>query len=345
MADVKKQIFVWFGENDFAIHEQIRAWIDLFSKKYGSLNISSFDALDHGFSNVELARQIKNALQVDSLFGMNKLVILKNFLPLKTANKRFKIGEEVLEQIAGSFEKLSETFFIVFAQNETPAVTSTIFKAIKKQEKNGKAEVKEFEMPKGRELAKWASQRAKKFGAEMRPDAAEYLCAMVGNDLWQIANETAKLASYCLSTGEIGVGRQIEKADVQLLVKTGGNENIFQLLDAISNQDKRRAATLFQQQLSDGAEEMYLFFMIAKQARQMLEAKLIVEKEPHISWDELSRRMKVHPFVAKKTLEQIKKFDVDRLKELYAKLATIDRDLKTKNISFELLFGVLISEL
>ena len=338
MAEMKKQIFVWLGDNDFAVHEQINIWIELFTKKHGGLNISVFDALDNGLGRDELARQVKNALQVDSLFGMNKLVIFKNFLPVKSVGKRIKVSEDLLDQIAESFDKLSETFFIIFSQNDAPAATSGIFKALKKEEKIGRAEIKEFEAPKGRELMKWVAQRAKKFGAEIAEDAAEYLCAAAGGDLWQIANETAKLANYC-------AGRKIEKADARLLVKSGSNENIFQLLDAFATRDKRRAAVLFEQQLNDGAEEMWLFFMIAKQVRQMLEAKLIVENEPYMTADVLSKRMKLHPFVAKKTLEQIKRFDVSKLKELYSRLAAIDRDLKTKNIEFELLFGLLLSDL
>ncbi|MFH0814904.1 MAG: DNA polymerase III subunit delta [Candidatus Falkowbacteria bacterium] len=341
MADAKKQIFLWHGDNDFAIHEQIRFWIDAFSKKHGALNIARFDALE--FKD-DFARQIKNALQVDSLFGMNKLVVFENFLPMKNVKKKSKISEEILQQIADSFGKLSETFFIVFVQTESPSTTSAIFKTLQKLEKIGRVEIQEFDLPKGRELTNWVVQRVKKLHCEIKNDAAEYLCAIVGADLWQLANEIAKLANYCAGS-HCEAGREIKKEDVQLLTKAGGGETIFKLLDAISIRDRRAAAQLFEQQLADGAEEMYLFFMIAKQVRQLLEAKLMVEKDPRITADVLSKQMKLHPFVAKKTLQQAHNFDLKKIKEIYSRLASIDRDLKTKNISFELLFEVLLSEI
>lgn len=344
MADAKKQIFLWHGDNDFAIHEQIRFWIDAFSKKHGALNITKFDALEMAAGKDDLSRQIKNALQVDSLFGMNKLVVFEDFLPAslpakqaKIARKKSKIDEEILQQIIDSFGKLSETFFIVFAQTQSFAATSAIFKALQKLEKIGSVEMCEFSLPKGRDLTNWVVQRVKKINCAIKNDAAEYLCAIVGADLWQLVNEIAKLVSYC-------AGREIKKEDVQLLTKAGGSETIFKLLDAISIRDRRAAAQLFEQQLADGAEEMYLFFMIAKQARQLLEAKLMIEKDPRITADILSKQMKLHPFVAKKTLQQAQNFDLLKLKELYSKLASIDRDLKTKNISFELSFEILLGE-
>ncbi|MBI5254679.1 DNA polymerase III subunit delta [Candidatus Falkowbacteria bacterium] len=338
MADVKKQIFLWFGDNDFAIHEQIRFWIDAFSKKHGALNIARFDALEITSNKDELSRQIKNALQVNSLFGMNKLVVFKDFLPTKIERRKSKIDADILQYIADSFGKLSETFFIVFTQTEMPATTSAIFKTLQKLEKEGQVEIQEFVLPKSRDLTFWVVQRVKKLRCDIKTDAAEYLCAIVGADLWQMANEIAKLGNYCS-------GQTIEKSDVKLLVRAGGQENIFKLLDAISARDKCAAAKLFDQQLADGAEEMYLFFMIAKQVRQLLEAKLMIENNPQVTADVLSQQMKLHPFVAKKMLQQAQNFDLKKLKEIYSRLAGIDVDLKTKNISFELLFEVLLSEI
>ena len=82
MAKTKKQIFLWFGDNDYEISQQTKKWVNAFEKKYSNLNITKFDFIENK-GNKNFIIDLKNALQVDSLFGANKFIILKDFLEAK----------------------------------------------------------------------------------------------------------------------------------------------------------------------------------------------------------------------------------------------------------------------
>jgi len=74
-----QQIFLWHGGNDYAIQKKLAQWIAQFRKKYTGLNIVKLDALDFAKNLDGLVAELKDGFQVNSLFGSNKLIILRNF--------------------------------------------------------------------------------------------------------------------------------------------------------------------------------------------------------------------------------------------------------------------------
>ncbi len=123
MAENTKQIFFWYGANDYEIYEQLQRWTNVFVQKYSGLNISKFDYQDKGNKD-DLLRDIKNALQVNSLFGNNKMVVLKNFLDIK-------LNKEIQELLIDSLGKIKDSFFVIFIEADKPDARGKLFKEIK----------------------------------------------------------------------------------------------------------------------------------------------------------------------------------------------------------------------
>lgn len=329
MTDTKKQIFLWFGENDYEIFQQIRAWTEIFEKKYSGLNISSFDLAAPGGKD-QLQKDLKNALQVNSLFGNNKLIILKNFLTPK-------LDKDCQELILSALEKLTEGFFVVFVQKDKPDARGKLYKEVQKLVKKGNAEVKEYKLPQGNDLIKWVLKKAEEEQIEFASEAINLLIASVGNDLWQLSVEIKKLANY-------KKGNKVLTEDVDLLVKGKYNDDIFQLMDALSDKDKKRALKLFHDQLDSGANEIYLLTMLIRQFRIFWQVKELIEVN-NISPDQVARELGIHPFVAKKAVYHLRKFTLGELKEIYTKLLEFEIKMKTTKVNFELLFGLLVAKL
>lgn len=332
MPDAKaKQIFLWFGPNDFEIHEKISQWRALFEKKYSGLNLLLFDLTEAG-AREKIATELKNALQVNSLFGSNKLILLKDFLPANA-----KLPDEVKELLTAELKRLSPGYFVVFYQNEKPDERGVICKTIRALQKQGKAEAQEFILLAPGDLPRWVANRAKKHGANFSPEAVHALVALAGADLWQIDCEVRKLAHF-KNGAVIGV------ADVNEMVKGKYNEDIFQLMDAISAQDKKKALKLFRDQLATGAEDMYLLTMLVRQFRifwQILEAG----KGGGVGSDALARELGLHPYVVKKSLQYARNFSLPQVKKIYRRLLDCEVGIKMKNINFELLFDLLVAEM
>jgi len=326
MAENQKQLFLWFGANDYEIFEQVKRWSEVFSKKYSGLNIVKFDYKEKGNKD-ELLKDIKNALQVNSLFGNNKLVILRNFLDIK-------INKDLQELLMSSIDKLADGFFAIFIEDDKPDARGKLFKAINDLAKKKIAEVKEYLLPRNQDLIAWVKKAAEKEGALFNPKALELLIAMVGNDLWQLDAEIKKLANYKKN-------QEITAADVDLLIKGKFNDDIFQLMDAIGTKNRVKALKLFQDQIDSGANDVYLLTMLERQFRINLQIKESLSNG-NLSANELASELHMHPFVVQKTMQQCGKFSLAELKEIYNKLLDFEIKLKTTKINFELMFDLMI---
>ncbi|NQT49816.1 DNA polymerase III subunit delta, partial [Candidatus Kuenenbacteria bacterium] len=171
----------------------------------------------------------------------------------------------------------------------------------------------------------------------LSPEAVNLLAAMIGSDLWQLDREIHKLANY-------KKGEKVTTEDINLMVKGKYNDDIFQLMDAISDRDKKRILELFQDQLESGASELYLLTMLIRQFRIFWQIKELVDTQS-MSSDLVARELKMHPYVAKKSMYYIKNFELDQLRKIYQRLLDFEIKIKTKSIKFEVLFDLLVAEL
>jgi len=343
------QIYCWYGDNDFAIFEQVKKWREMFAQKYSALNVVSFDREEANVT--DLVQALKNAMRVDSLFGSEKLIILRNFLQpekkekktdeeSKTKDKKEKAEprDEAADALVELLDKFSGDFFIVFIQIGQPDGRRALFLKLKKLAATGRAEIKEFKSPRGFEFKQLIRQIIEKKKARFDDSAIELLMATVGNGLWQINQEIEKLIHY--RQGEI-----VRREDVDFLVKGKFNDNIFALMDEIGAGQKSRALELLHDQLDNGVNEIYLLAMLTRQIRLLIIAHDLVTTYGIKDKNELARRMKVHPFVAQKVLVQTKQFSREQLESLYRSLLVIDTSLKSDNVDARLLFDRFIAGL
>jgi len=326
MAETIKQIFFWYGANDYEVYEQLQRWTQVFVKKYSGLNISKFDYQDKGNKD-ELLKDIKNALQVNSLFGNNKLVVLKNFLDIK-------LNKEIQDLLIDSMGKVKEGFFVVFIEVDKPDARGKLFKELKSLEKKSLVEIKEYVLPRNQDLVAWVKKKAQGEKAVFNQKALDLLIAMVGNDLWQLDTEIRKLAAY-------KKGAEITSEDVELLVKGKFNDDIFQLMDAIGTKNRAKALKLFQDQIDSGANDVYLLTMLERQFRINLQIKEALNERSLLA-NQLASELGMHPFVVQKTMQQCQNFSLPQLKEIYKNLLDFEIKLKTTKINFELLFDLMI---
>jgi DNA polymerase-3 subunit delta len=98
------------------------------------------------------------------------------------------------------------------------------------------------------------------------------------------------------------------------------------------------------QHLEKGADPFYLFSMLVYQARNMLK---IADLKDNFDYPEreIIRASQMHPFVVRKSLNQIRNFSFAKLAKLYQKLSQLDVMMKTGKIEAELALDKFIGEL
>lgn len=177
------------------------------------------------------------------------------------------------------------------------------------------------------ESANWVKKQTALRGGKISAKAAELLVGLVGSDGWQVNNELAKLLSYKTAGKLTQSGSEIETEDVKNLVRGNFSENIFALTDALSVKNKSLAVKLLDEQIEAGLSDGYLLNMFVRQFRILLQIKQALESG--LSQRQIAGKLKLHPFVAQKGVEQARHFTLFILKNILSRLAKIDYEVKS----------------
>ncbi len=290
-------IIFLYGPDSYRSRQKLNEIIEHYKKTHQTgLNLKQFEGKDLDLQD------LKNELQITPMFQEKKLLVLNNVF----INKNFK--EEFLKN--SSRLAKSENIIIFYEDKEVPSADS-LFKFLKKE-----AKTQEFSTLAPQQLRNWLKKEFAQYRAEIDPRAVDRLIEFVGNDLWQLGNEVKKLAAFKKN-------KKIEVKDVELLVKSKIETDIFKTIDAIALKRKKQALNLLHQHLEKGDSPAYLLSMINYQFRNILAIKDLLEKGQPLS------RAKLHPFVMKKSYQQAQQFSLGELKKIYRKIFEADYSIKT----------------
>lgn len=351
-------IYLYYGDDDFTMTEKINKEKKSFEKKGGGFNIYEIDWDNQSISKDEKLSKLKDGLSAGSLFSSEKLIIVKNCLfPSGSKKKNNTDNQEEINKKKGESEKdelilkyfknLQEEVKIFFIEDGTDKRKKT-YKELVKYEQAGLAKIKEFIVPAGLDFKKWLKRRIEKAGGKINQETLEVFSISLGQglalkekggkinqayNLWEANNEIDKLVSYC-------EGREIEKADLKLLVKSKVDMNIFNLIDALSSRNKNKALLLLNEQLEMGLNENYILSMFVYQFRNLLKVKSLLEQ--NLSNQEIVAKTKLHPFVVQKSIQQSQKFEIQTLKKIYKKILDADSAMKTGKMNGAMILDLII---
>lgn len=288
----------FYGEDDFSLKQEVSRWRDAFVEKFGDTNLIEFTGEDLSAGKANLA-ELKSMISSMPFLSEKRLLILKNCLKVP----------ELVEAV----REIPEHSIVLIEEGGEPDKRTSAFKFL-----STNANVKLFLKPKGAQLNGWISRRSR-----ISSDAAAYLASVVGDNLWALENELQKLSLYA---GE----KEITIDMIDELVCGNVQASIFELTDKLSAKDNRGALKAIQKLEDRGEEAGFIFAMIVRQFRLMLEVKSLLEMRMTPAM--IASRMKVHPFVITNVSRQCKNFTFKQLRNILEKFLEIDRKLKTGGI-------------
>lgn len=300
----KPNLVFMYGEDTFSLRNELKRWKKAFIAKYDDMNL---EELDGAKTPIET---ISSAITAMPFMSDRRLVILKDFLASKKADDQKKI--------IPLLEKLSDETVFVIAENSVPDKRMSAFKKLSKE-----ATVKVFNKPEGAQLTSWLVQRFHAHGGKIDYRTATYLISAAGNDLWKLENEAQKLSLFAKD-------QAVTPEMIDQLVVGSIEQSIFTLTDQLAKKDSKGALLTMRKLQANGQEGPYLFAMIARQFRLMLEIKALMEQR--MPQPAIASKMKVHPYVVKTTANQCRNFTHKQLRSALRKLLEIDRRLKTGRI-------------
>lgn len=232
------------------------------------------------------------------------------------------------DDLAEYMSQVPESTCFVFVEEEVDK-RSKLFKAASRA-----GSAVEFETPKEDMLVRWILGRIQREGKKITQSVMQLFLSKTGSDMENIDKELEKLICYTLDKTEISA------ADVEAIC-TGQTENkIFEMIDAISAKNQKKALDLYYDLLALKEAPMRILFLIARQFQNLLLIKSMSAKGyPAVS---IAKTAGMPSFAVQKNLRQAGAFKINQLKEAIEDCGQAEEDVKTGRMADQLAVEILI---
>jgi DNA polymerase-3 subunit delta len=330
MPSPTPRYYVLHGEDELTCKETLK---DLQSRlgppELAALNTTVFDD-----ANVTLG-EIQNACDTIPFMAERRMVIVRGLLSrLMAAKKGDPEGwkKRYLEQLGAYLPLLPESTRLVFVDPNQLPNRHPILRQAREDEFGYE---RAFAPPK--DLVQWVRQRAREKGGDLTTQGAVALVQSVGADQRLLDQELDKLLAY------VNFERPANGQDVTLLVPYAQEAVIFDAVDALGQRDGVKAAKLIHNLLDHGNDPRYLFAMIVRQFRLLIQVKELTLEG--MDPPTISKRIKLHPYPTGKLYAQARNFSMDQLERVHQRLLEIDLQVKTSRIDQVVALDLLIAGL
>lgn len=232
------------------------------------------------------------------------------------------------DDLAEYMSQVPESTCFVFVEEEVDK-RSKLFEAASRA-----GSAVEFETPKEDMLVRWILGRIQREGKKITQSVMQLFLSKTGSDMENIDKELEKLICYTLDKTEISA------ADVEAIC-TGQTENkIFEMIDAISARNQKKALDLYYDLLALKEAPMRILFLIARQFQNLLLIKSMSAKGyPAVS---IAKTAGMPSFAVQKNLRQAGAFKINQLKEAIEDCGQAEEDVKTGRMADQLAVELLI---
>ena len=312
-----------YGEDTFRSRQYLQEQVEKFKKARDpqGYNVVFLDA-----QKCEPGKIVSEILATPFL-AEKRLVVVENILSI--SDKEFL--QQLIDRIKNN--KIPESNIVIFWQGEKLGKVKEIkdLHALLSKEKY----VQEFSLLVGSQLANFIISESKKRGVKISSIAVNYLAQNIAGDIWFLNSLLYQLMAY-------GKDKEIQIADVNLFLDEKVDDNIFNMVEAIVSGNKKQAYKLITEQRRLGEDDFKLFGLIVWQFRILLQMRSAFEQQESVSSEAMSKVLGLHPFVVKKNLSLVKKYNKKQLTNIYDQLLKMDFKAKTGQADLGLMLDLLI---
>jgi DNA polymerase-3 subunit delta len=280
--------------------------------------------------------ELINAANALPFLGEQRLTIVDGLLTRLASAKgkgAGKANKEFVEGLVMFLPTLAPSSLLVFSEEGSLDDDHPVLRAAQAHKDN--VTVRLFARLGEMDLRKWLTERAKRKGGSLSPDAIEALVATGEPDLRLLDQELEKLVTYAGN-------RAITRADVQLLVHATRTVDVFAMVDALGQRNGRKAIEQFHALVDEGEPAPRLLFMITRQFRLLLQAKDLTEQRA--TMPDMMKALAAPRFVVDKMIAQARQFTLPQLEHIYWRLLETDQSIKTGQLDAVLAVDMLIAE-
>lgn len=315
MEDIKngqfKKVYLLTGEEVYLRNQYKKRLRNALLDPEDTMNASAFEG--KGIN----PREIIDLAETMPFFAERRVILIEDSGFAKNA------CPELAEYIPG----IPESTCLILVESEVDK-RGKLYKNIKNV-----GRIVEFKRQDERTLARWVLGTLKKEGKNITEETMHVFLGRTGSDMENIEKELEKLLCYTL-------GRDIiTAADVEAVCTEQTENRIFDMVQAITEKDQRKALDLYADLLAMKEPPMRILFLITRQFNQLLQLKSLAGQG--LDKSELAKKAGVPPFALGKYQAQCRKFTSAQLRQAVEDCVATEEQVKTgqmdDQISVELL--------
>ena len=281
----------------------------------------------------ETAKDIIEACNTFSMLSERRIVWADRFAPLRSGNVR-GFGTEELKILENYIREPNAGTILIFSE-ENPEAKSELVKLLKKESRCYCFD--QLDLP---AIRAFILKRFKEAGMEIEIEKIQKIIEQSGyfhkESQYRILNLVHDIEKMVAYSG----GEYLTEEDIAAVLDGDMDKFIFDLLDAVSNNEKDKAFTLLYNILGSGRDVFSVTAMLINQFELLLDVAQC--KEEGMGLSQITAFLKSSEFRVKKAMRFAERFTIVRLKEILSQLYEIDRNIKTGVLEPELALEMVI---
>lgn len=242
-------------------------------------------------------------------FAERRLIVIEDSGLFKTA----------APELADYIKAMSSAACFLFIEKEVDK-RGKLYKAVKE-----KGRIVELSRQDERTLIRWLLGMIKQEGKQIKEDTLRHILSKVGTDMVNLEKEMEKLFCYTLEKGEITI------QDVDAVCTTQITNHIFDMVEAVAKQQKKKALDYYYDLLALKEPPMRIMYLLTRQFQLLLEVQELVKKG--MGKKQIAEKAGLHPFAVGKYMEQCRNFRKTELVAIMEEGAKFETDVKTGQLN------------
>lgn len=274
----------------YLLYGKERYLIQLTIQKLVNAVVSDGDSMNfHQYQNTGTdLTEVRSVAETAPFFAERRLILLKDTGWFKGRN-----------DLASFLLEMPDTTVMVFYESDVDK-NSDLYKAVKEigyvSEINGLSE---------EDLRVFIGSSFKKYGLGITASSADFLLERSGADMNRLTTEIEKLSAYCNGTGEV------RREDIERIVTPLPEGQIFAMMDAIVNNDRKKAVGLYADLLRAQEKPLRILYMLTNNFYSFYKVMCLADIGTNA--DDIAARLSMRPFAVKKYLRSRRKWSFSKV--------------------------------
>jgi DNA polymerase-3 subunit delta len=304
--------YIIAGTDAPKVQRSVRALRQRIVEESGSdLNIAVFDVVELDRARRDVA-EILAAIATPGLVLGHRAVIVLNADKLKAAVKA-----DLLAELAD----LPPETTVALVGTSFPK-TDKLLKAI-----GSLGRVLIYDLPARRDYPEWLGKRAKDLGLHLTPTEARHLARLVGEDAWRLDSELTKLAACVGARPGQATLAPVGRDDIDAVCSPSLEVQVWDLTDAVGRRDSAAAFRALEELIASGDQRRSygdpLRGVLAALSRHIADLRR-VHTLARATPEAVAKELDIHPFRARKLVEQAQGFSMKLADRALVALARAD---------------------